>query len=425
MNAATCAVTRVRMPAHLMKGVALVANDEFFARPQAAAVLKHGILRRYSTIFATMAGSRTGRVVYFDGYAGPGRYDDGAPGSPLLAVRAASRTAKWGRQIECLFVESDPKLAANLSEVLQKEAPPELRYEVWTGDVSDYVVPALTRAGTDPLLAFLDPFGTPLAYEVLTRQLLHRPMTQPTEVLLNLNLEAVGRIGGLLSSKSPKASDQIALGKLDAAFGEWWRETFREIHQPGVKGSAAAAAQRVAGQYVKQVKKDTGYGYFGIPVRRRPGHQPLFLLILFSRFPAAAWKFHEQVSLASGEWRRAFAEEDLDNTLKELGQEPDLFGDNTATWVRESAEEAWDRQEKALDRQWIELITTNLRGLLSNAQTVRLSQRLPSVYGDALSLARDKHVNKAWDQLAKEGVAAPRPPGARLEYASIERAPAN
>jgi hypothetical protein len=47
----------------------LTANEAFFQRKQAAAVLKHGILERYPTVFATMTGSssRGGRVVYLDG----------------------------------------------------------------------------------------------------------------------------------------------------------------------------------------------------------------------------------------------------------------------------------------------------------------------------------------------------------------------
>jgi hypothetical protein len=81
----------------------VVANEAFFEREQAAAVLKHGILSRYPRMFATMAGKRTGRVVYFDRYAGPGRYEDGAPGSPLPAIEAARETAKWAREVECLF----------------------------------------------------------------------------------------------------------------------------------------------------------------------------------------------------------------------------------------------------------------------------------------------------------------------------------
>jgi hypothetical protein len=54
----------------------------FFGERTAAAVLKHGILSRHLPVYATKTGtySRDRMVVYFDAYAGQGRYKDGAPG---------------------------------------------------------------------------------------------------------------------------------------------------------------------------------------------------------------------------------------------------------------------------------------------------------------------------------------------------------
>lgn len=52
----------------------LGVNGAFFRRPQAAAVLKRGVLRRCTTIFSTLAGTASGQVTYFDGRGeGPGR----------------------------------------------------------------------------------------------------------------------------------------------------------------------------------------------------------------------------------------------------------------------------------------------------------------------------------------------------------------
>lgn len=313
-------------------GGRVVANDKFFQRPQAAAVLKHGVLRRYSTVFATMAGSATtGRVAYFDAYAGPGRYGDGSPGSPLLIVRTAIRTARWGRQVRCLFVEKNARHAADLKAALAEEAPTELTYQVLRGDVAEHVDTALAFAAGDAMLTFLDPWGTPLPYGLLTTKLLARPRSAPTEVLLNLNLESIARIGGVISTAAPSAHDEATLGRLDTSFGgKWWREEFRRHHQPGLDGSAAAAAQHVAGVFMRRVLTDTGFGSFAVPVRRRAGHQPLFLLMLFTRNRIAPWKFNEVVSSANHDWRRACAEADLDEMVARAGyDERDLFGDTT------------------------------------------------------------------------------------------------
>lgn len=314
-----------------------MANTEaFFQSKQAAAVLKHGILSRYPQVFATMTSVRSTRkrVVFLDGYAGPGRYDDGAPGSPLLAVETARRTAQWGRDVDCLFVEKDRKLCNNLCATLAAEAPATMTYKVWEGDVADYVDAALTHAGMDPMLTFLDPFGTALDYSLLTGRLMDRPAGVATEVLLNMNIEGVRRIGGLLTTSNPRPNVTATLARLDRFFGgDWWRVDFRE--QRLQSGTAAAAAQ-VAREFRRRVKDQTGYGSFTVPVRRRPGHEPLFLLVLFTRFPYASWKFNEAVSHANYEWRQACWQQDLEKTPAPVdpGGQLDLFGSETTAALR-------------------------------------------------------------------------------------------
>jgi hypothetical protein len=78
------------------------SNDEFFRERRAAAVFKHGILKRYPVVFASKTGqwSKGHRVVFLDGYAGRGRYDKGEPGSPMLLAQRC-------RQHLCLHVAVD------------------------------------------------------------------------------------------------------------------------------------------------------------------------------------------------------------------------------------------------------------------------------------------------------------------------------
>lgn len=401
----------------------MVANDAFFQQPQAAAVLKHGVLSRYTTVYGTMAGTATGQVTYFDGYAGPGRYDDGSPGSPLLVLESARRMGQWGRSVRCFFVEKNRAHAKALRKVLTDEAPAELEWEVRHGDVEDHVDEALEFAGDDPMLTFLDPFGTALNYTTLTTRLLRRPRGLPTEVLLNLNLEMVRRVGGLLGSKSPRASDEATLARLDSLFGSaWWRAVFAGAFRPGEDGSAAAAAWSVAGEFAVRIKADTGFGYFGVPVRRRPTHAPLFVLILLYRNPIAPWKFNEQVSLANGDWREACWQRDTDLLVADLGQQEDLFGDQTEGLLRESEHDAWTKAQKQLESDWVDSIASNLRSLLTAQPRFMLRTNVPGVYGKTLGLARDMHVKRAWDQLATAEVAAARDKKRRLENSTIERA---
>lgn len=86
-------------------------SSGFWSERKTAAVLKHGVLRRYLPVFATKTGTyaRDGRVVYFDGYAGQGRYDDDSEGSPVIAARLAEQLSQMGspRRLDLFLVERE------------------------------------------------------------------------------------------------------------------------------------------------------------------------------------------------------------------------------------------------------------------------------------------------------------------------------
>jgi three-Cys-motif partner protein len=84
--------------------------NNFHKTKKSAAVLKHAIINQYATPFASKTGSTSlnNRVAFIDGYAGPGRYENGAEGSGAMLLRKAKELAKLPRQVECYFVEEDP-----------------------------------------------------------------------------------------------------------------------------------------------------------------------------------------------------------------------------------------------------------------------------------------------------------------------------
>jgi three-Cys-motif partner protein len=49
---------------------------------------KHRILRGYLDAWLPIMSTHNGRLVYIDGFAGPGVYAGGEPGSPIIALNA-------------------------------------------------------------------------------------------------------------------------------------------------------------------------------------------------------------------------------------------------------------------------------------------------------------------------------------------------
>ena len=55
---------------------------------------KHKILCKYLDAWLPILQSFNGRIIYLDGFAGPGRYIGGEPGSPLVALECARAPQK-------------------------------------------------------------------------------------------------------------------------------------------------------------------------------------------------------------------------------------------------------------------------------------------------------------------------------------------
>ena len=110
------------------------------------------------------------RVVFLDGFAGPGTYSDGEPGSPLIALEALVSSLHFdqlaGTTFEFVFVEKRPdrfrRLQVEISEFWRSRGgkPPNVNVHPLQMDFVDAaskVLPDLR--GTAPMFAFIDPFG--------------------------------------------------------------------------------------------------------------------------------------------------------------------------------------------------------------------------------------------------------------------------
>lgn len=206
----------------------------FFRDEHGAAVLKHAIIRQYLHPFASKVGKNSpgNQVAYLDGYAGPGVYDDGSPGSPALAAETASKISSF-RDLKCFYIEKDRNLFYRLQKVLQKVSHEAVTY---LGDVEEHLDSVLAACHGLPLLAFLDPFGLGISFKTLEEKLLARSLRMGayrggpiTEVLLTFSLPGLRRNAGhLLSEKTyPRylLARNTILTRVDATLGgDWWRE---------------------------------------------------------------------------------------------------------------------------------------------------------------------------------------------------------
>lgn len=386
----------------------MTSHDDFFQKKKPAAVLKHRLLAEYTRVFASMVGSRvSGPIWIIDGYAGAGAYEDesgqpSAEGSPLVVLRTTASLRS--RDVRAVFIESDPDLARKLDANVEPFRQLGRQVSVLNGDVHSRIAEAWALVAGQPVVTFLDPFGVAMQRDTMCGLLLNRrPGERPSEVLLNINLEAVRRIGGNLELRRgevvPKLGQEAGVERADAFFGgDWWRRHFFENRLDSA--SAALAANAVIDEYRRQVKSLTGRDSMSIEVRRRPNHLPLFLLTLFYSHPVAGYKFADAAARATASWRAAFLAEELDD----LEQAPEtLFGrESDAAMV----EADFKRQEARLRQEWVDLICENI--LKTPGASLEVSSDLLSILGSTIGLAGESQLKSAWDRLASAGQVAPR-----------------
>jgi three-Cys-motif partner protein len=148
----------------------MVAVDETIWDLDEHTKAKHEILSNYLGGWFPILARWSGRIVYIDGFAGPGVYSKGEEGSPIIALRTASehllRPHTWSEMI-FIFIEKDTERCDSLRKVI-KEKFPKLPERIKYSVISDEFEPTLLHIFDEldaqdkklaPTFAFIDPFG--------------------------------------------------------------------------------------------------------------------------------------------------------------------------------------------------------------------------------------------------------------------------
>lgn len=162
---------------------------------------KHLLLKRYLDAWFPILGKYHNRINYIDGFAGPGEYEDGEDGSPILAIEAAKNHVERGTlasnvNINFIFVEAEPDYATHLQQRLTRlSCPGQFKFGVVPGEFANVIGGLLDNLEKGnkvlaPTFAFVDPFG----FSGIPFDLMARILTNPKcEVFVNIMIEFINR----------------------------------------------------------------------------------------------------------------------------------------------------------------------------------------------------------------------------------------
>lgn len=159
---------------------------------------KHKILKNYLGAWFGILAKYNRRIVYLDGFCGPGRYAGGEDGSPIIALDHAIYHANTYRNTEFVllfFDENQSRVEHLKSEIQAKQIPSNVKalphhteFENETNQMLSHLEQnKLTLA---PTFAFIDPFGfSGIPFDIVVRLLRNKS----TEVFINIMADSINR----------------------------------------------------------------------------------------------------------------------------------------------------------------------------------------------------------------------------------------
>ena len=164
-------------------------------QPHTAA--KHQILRKYLDAWFPILARYNSRIVYVDGFSGPGRYSGGEPGSPIIALESArTHRANLAGELVFLFVEERQDRADYLArEITSLHLPDHFKVDVECGMFAENLAAKLNRLDADghqiaPTFALIDPFGfSGIPYNLISRLL----AKNKCEALITFMVDSINR----------------------------------------------------------------------------------------------------------------------------------------------------------------------------------------------------------------------------------------
>lgn len=172
---------------------------------------KHEIIRRYLGAWFPILGKYNQRVVYIDGFCGPGRYSKGEKGSPIIALESAlyHQMQQRVREVTFVFIDKDKRRLEHLKkEIDSLKIPPTFHIELILDQFDNTIkqlLDDLDSRGTKlaPTFAFIDPFGFKgIPFNIIERLL----QNEKTEVCINVMADSINRF---LEHPDPQIAQQI------------------------------------------------------------------------------------------------------------------------------------------------------------------------------------------------------------------------
>lgn len=176
--------------------------EDFFTRVPAWSKYKLDIFEKYLRIWSYHLQRRNNLLNYVDLCAGAGEYQDGTPGSPLIAAQTNDKYLEDLCRLQVIACERNEEAYEKLGEVMEpytSRVPPVA--QLFNKPYQDVLGEILQLTRRTPTFVFLDPFGIKSISADKLAPLLMDRAREPTELLVRVDPRLLARCSGWLNKK--------------------------------------------------------------------------------------------------------------------------------------------------------------------------------------------------------------------------------
>lgn len=264
-------------------------NDDFFSVKKPWSVIKDQLLACYLKPYFVKILTTQRPVFYVDCFSGKGMFDDGNPGSPIIALEiiaeALSKTSSNFPTINSCFIE------LNHYHDLQRNIAKFANTTVINGKYELVIEQLIKDKQSQNVFLYIDPYGVKsLHFSIFEK--LSRKNFYSIELLINLNtfgfireacnamnvkfdVEDISDIIDL--DNTPKCSNQKSIDDLiEVAGGEYWKLIIERYKKGIIDGYEAE--REFSGRYCAKLSKYFKY-VLNMPIRLKMGQRPKYRMI--------------------------------------------------------------------------------------------------------------------------------------------------
>lgn len=144
----------------------LPSNPEFFDEAREQSRVKSKIVAKYfwawAKVITSAAKGRTDRIAYIDLFAGPGKYKDDTPSTPVIVLQKAISDPQLRQMLVTIFNDKTTAFTQSLQEAIDAIPGVEtlkFKPQVKNEEVGPKIAESFQRSPLIPTLLFVDPWG--------------------------------------------------------------------------------------------------------------------------------------------------------------------------------------------------------------------------------------------------------------------------